>query len=324
MKMPMVLLPFAIIAWVMGVTAACAQAYPSRPIKVIVPYPAGGVVDALTRAIGEKVRASLGQPWVIENKPGAGASIGLQACATADPDGYTFCAATNESFTITPHYDAAMYDRFKSLVPVTEFASGVGVAYAHAGVPAGNLRDLVNLSRLKPNEFTYGSFGPGSAPQLLFEWLRKSEQAEFLHVPFKGSQEVVTDMLAGRTQVSFVALGLVVPHFKSGALKPLAIIGKQRSPLFPDVPTIYELGFKFPEMGVWFGLAAPKGTPETAIEMMAQAVRSAVSDPELKARFLDPQAFNPVGSSPSDFRAKVKSESSQGAELIRESGVRAQ
>jgi tripartite-type tricarboxylate transporter receptor subunit TctC len=313
-----------VAALVAAIGGAQAQNYPTRPIKVVVPYPAGGVLDSLTRAIGERIRPILGQPWIIENKAGAGGGVGLQSCASSEPDGYTFCAVTVESLTIIPHYDPVLYERFKTLVPVTEFARGLGVAYANANVPARDLRELVALARKNPTELRYSSFGAGSAPQLLYEWLKKSENVEIQHVPHKGAQDALSEVLAGRIQASYVAVGLVMPHFKSGALKPLAVIDTVRSPLLPDVPSMTELGFKFPGMRVWFGLAAPQGTPPEMIEIMAKAVHKAVNDPELKSKFLDPQGFTAVGSSPKDFAAKVKAESAEGAELIQLSGVRAQ
>lgn len=315
-------LAFAMLFSIAG--SAAAQNYPTRPIKIVVPYSAGGVLDSLTRAIGERIRPILGQPWIIENKPGAGGGVGLQSCATADPDGYTFCAVTVESLTIIPHYDPALYERFKTLVPVTEFVRGLGVAYGDAKFPAKNLREFVEAARQKPGALSYSSFGAGSAPQLLYEWLNKTENVDILHVPFKGAQDALGEVLAGRIPASYVAVGLVMPHFKSGALRPLAVIDDKRSPMLPDVPSITELGFKFPGMKVWFGLAAPQGTPPEIIETMAKAVRAAVNDPELKAKFLDPQGFTAIGSSPQDFAAKVKAESAEGEELIRKSGVRAQ
>lgn len=169
----------------------------------------------------------------------------------------------------------------------------------------------------------YASFGPGSSPQLVFEWLNKTQNTNIQHVPYKGSQDALTDVLAGRVPVSYVAIGLVLPHIRAGKLKPLAILGHERTPLLSDVPSMAELGFKFPDMNVWFGLMAPSGTPPQLRDTVANAVRAAVNDPELRSKFLDPQAFRPVGSSPKDFADTIRSDSAQGAELIRQSGVRA-
>ncbi|HWV40039.1 tripartite tricarboxylate transporter substrate binding protein [Pseudorhodoplanes sp.] len=302
---------------------APAQTYPDRPIRVIVPFPAGGVLDTLTRAIGDKVRPILGQPWVIENKPGANGSIGMQQCAQAEPDGYTFCSVTAEAFTILPHYDPSLYERYKTLVPVTEYLTAPGVVYASAGFPAKDLRDVVKAAKAKPGDLSYSSWGQASSPQVFFEWLKKTQNVDILHVPFRGSTDAINEVVSGRIPVSYVALGIVVPHFKSGKLTPLAVIGDTRSKLLPDTPSLGELGFDFPYKGAWFGMMAPAGTPMAIREKIASAVRAAVNDPEFRARFLDPQDYTPVGSGPAEFEAKVKREHAYGADIVRITGIKA-
>ncbi|MFN3350149.1 Bug family tripartite tricarboxylate transporter substrate binding protein [Pseudorhodoplanes sp.] len=302
--------------------SAFAQAYPERPIRVIVPFPAGGVLDTLTRAIGEKARAELGQPWVVENRPGANGSLGLQQCAAAEPDGYTLCSVTAEAFTILPHFDPTLYERYKTLVPVTEYLTAPGVIYANAGFPAKDLRDLVAAAKAKPGDLSYSSWGPASSPQVFFEWLKKTQGIDMLHVPFRGSMDAVNEVLSGRIPVSYVALGIVVPHIRSGKLTPLAVIGDKRSRLLPDTPSLGELGYGFPYKGAWFGMMAPAGTPVAIREKLAAAVRAAVNDPEFRAKFLDPQDYTPVGSSPTDFAAKVKREHAYGQEIVRLTGIK--
>lgn len=302
---------------------AAAQTYPDRPIRVIVPFPAGGVLDTLTRAIGEKARVTLGQPWIIENKPGANGSLGLQQCAQAEPDGYTLCSVTAEGFTILPHFDPSLYERYKTLVPVTEYLTAPGVIYANAGFPAKDLRGLVSAAKTKPGDLSYSSWGPASSPQVFFEWLKKTQGIDLLHVPFRGSMDAVNEVVSGRIPVSYVALGIVVPHFKSGKLTPLAVIGDKRSKLLPDTPSLGELGYDFPYKAAWFGMMAPAGTPMAIREKIASAVRAAVNDPDLKARFLDPQDFTPVGSGPAEFEAKVKKEYAHGESIVRLTGIKA-
>jgi tripartite-type tricarboxylate transporter receptor subunit TctC len=302
---------------------ARSQGYPDRPIRVIVPFPAGGVLDTLTRAIGEKARTSLGQPWIIENKPGANGSIGMQQCAQADPDGYTLCSVTAEAFTILPHFDPALYERYKTLVPVTEYLTAPGVIYASAGFPAKDLRDVVTAAKAKPGDLSYSSWGPASAPQVFFEWLKKTQNVDILHVPFRGSSDAINEVLSGRIPVSYVALGIVVPHIKDGKLTPLAVIGDKRSKLLPDTPSLGELGYDFPYKGAWFGLMAPAGTPMDIREKITSAIRLAVNDPEFRAKFLDPQDYTPVASTPADFEAKVKREFAQGETIVRMTGIKA-
>jgi tripartite-type tricarboxylate transporter receptor subunit TctC len=303
---------------------APAQSYPDRPIRVIVPFPAGGVLDTLTRAIGEKARATLGQPWIIENKPGANGSLGMQQCAQAEPDGYTLCSVTAEAFTILPHFDPSLYERYKSLIPVTEYLTAPGVIYASASFPAKDLRDVVTAAKAKPGDLSYSSWGPASSPQVFFEWLKKTQNIDILHVPFRGSMDAVNEVVSGRIPVSYVALGIVVPHFKSGKLTPLAVLGDTRSKLLPNTPSLGELGYDFPYKGAWFGMMAPAGTPLPIREKIASAVRAAVNDPELRAKFLDPQDFTPVGSSPAEFEAKVKKEHAHGESIVRLTGIKAQ
>lgn len=303
--------------------SAFAQNYPDRPIRVIVPFPAGGVLDTLTRAIGEKARVTLGQPWVIENKPGANGSIAMQQCAQAEPDGYTLCSVTAEAFTILPHFDPSLYDRYKSLVPVTEYLTAPGVIYANSDFPAKDLRDVVAAAKAKPGDLSYSSWGPASSPQVFFEWLKKTQGIDILHVPFRGSMDAVNEVLSGRIPVSYVALGLVVPHIKSGKLRPLAVIGDQRSKLLPETPSLGELGYDFPYKGAWFGMMAPAGTPMAIRDKVASAVRAAVNDPDFRAKFLDAQDYTPVGSSPADFEAKVKKEYAHGEAIVRLTGIKA-
>jgi tripartite-type tricarboxylate transporter receptor subunit TctC len=312
------------VAILCAVSSAQAQSYPDRPVRVIVPFPAGGVLDTLTRAIGEKARITFGQPWIIENKPGANASLGLQACATAEPDGYTLCAVTAEAFTIQPHFDPALYEKYKTLIPVTEFITAPGVIYASPDFPAKDLRDVVAISRSKPKDVAYSSWGPASAPQVFFEWLKKKQGVEILHVPFRGSNDALNEVLSGRVQVSYVALGLALPHIQAGKLRALAVIGDKRSKLLPDTPSLGELGFDFPYKGAWFGMMAPAGTPLAIREKVAAAVRAAVTDPEFRTKYLDAQDYTPVGDSPADFAAKIKTEFAHGEEIVRLTGIKAQ
>lgn len=303
-------------------SAAWAQVYPTRPIRVIVPYPAGGVLDTITRAIGEYARGALGQPWIVENRMGGSGAVGLQACATAAPDGYTLCAVTAEAMSVTPHFDPKLYERYKSLVPVTQFVTAPGVVYAHPALRVGNLRDVVTIAKANPTELNYSSWGPGTSPHLFFEWLKKKNGVEILHVPLKGSADALNEVLSGRVQLSYVTVGFALPQIQAGRLKPLAVVGDERSALLPDTPSLGELGIDFPYKGAWFGLLAPEGTPTDVMERLAAAVRLAVNNPEMRAKFLDRQGYKPVGSTPHDFAAMVKAEYDRGAEIMRITGIR--
>ena len=248
------------MAFWLAAFGAAAQPYPNKPIKIIVPYPAGGVLDTLTRAIGEHARTALGQPWIFENRVGASGALGLQACATSEPDGYTFCPITAEALAVAPHFDPKLYERYKALTPVTQFVSAPGVVYAHPSFKVSNLREVVAYAKANPTELNYSSWGPGTSPHLFFEWLKKTNGIEIVHVPHKGSIDAVNEVVAGRLQLSYVAVGFVLPQIEAGKLKALAVIGDERTALLPGTPSLGELGITFPYKGAWFGLMAPDKT----------------------------------------------------------------
>ena len=302
--------------------AAHAQPWPNKPIRIIVPYPAGGVLDTLTRAIGEHARATLGQPWIIENRVGASGAVGLQACATAEPDGYTFCPITGEALSVAPHYDPKLYERYKSLSPVTQFVTAPGVIYAHPSLQANDLREAIAYARQHPGELSYSSWGPATSPHLLFEWLKKTNGLDIVHIPHKGSAEAVSEVLAGRLQLSYVAVGFIQPQVDAGKLKALAVIGDARSPALPDTPSFGELGISFPYRSAFFGMMAPEKTPLELREKIADVVRQALAEPELNTRFLVPQAYTAVGSAPNAFAEFIRVEQTRGADIVRVTGIR--
>ncbi len=246
----------------------------------------------------------------------------MQACAQSAPDGYTFCAVTGEALSVTPHFDPKLYERYKSLVPVSQFVTAPGVVYANPQLQAGNLREVVALAKAKPTELNYSSWGPGTSPHLFFEWLKKTNGIDILHIPLKGSNDAMNEVLSGRVQLSYVTVGFAKPQIDAGKLKPLAVLGDQRSDLLPNTPAMTELGIRFPYKGAWFGLLAPPGTQTDFLEKIAMAVNGAVNNPELRAKFLDGQGYKPVGSSPTEFAAIVKSEYAHGAEILRVTGIK--
>jgi tripartite-type tricarboxylate transporter receptor subunit TctC len=303
---------------------AKADNYPSRPIKIIVPFPSGGATDVVTRSIGERVAANLGQPWVIENRPGANGAIGLGACAAAASDGYTFCLLTADQLTIMPHYNSELFSRYSSLVPMTMLVRAPGIIYAGKDVKAQDIKQFVELARSDPGSLNYASFGVGSPPQIFFEWLNKTQNLSIQHIPFKGSNDALAEIMSGRVQATYVALGFVVEHLKAGTLKGLAVLGDQRAPLIPTVPTLTELGFDYPLKGTWFALGAPKDTPSAILEKVSSAIRTVLHEAEFKKLVLDPVGYIPVGSSPAEFADAVKTESARGKEIISVTGLRAQ
>ena len=299
---------------------AAAQDWPRRPMRIIVPQPPGGNLDILVRAVAEGLRPELGQPVVVENRPGGNGVIGLEACAVAPPDGTTFCAVNIEAMTTVPHIEPELFARYASLRPITQLATSPSVLLASNDAPAGDLRAFIAWARGRPG-LNYGSSGQGSAQQLLWEWLKARENFAMEHVPFRGIADAIRELAAGRVQASYVALALAIPLVREGRVRALAVLGSERLPELPDTPSMVELGYDYPYAGAWWGLAAPGATPEPVVQGMANAVRRVVRNPEFQSRVLAPQYFRGVGSAPAEFVALIERERARGAELVRLSGL---
>jgi tripartite-type tricarboxylate transporter receptor subunit TctC len=299
---------------------ALAQDWPRRPMRIIVPQPPGGNLDILVRAVAEALRGELGQPVVVENRAGGNSVIGLEACAQAAPDGATFCAVNIEVMTTMPHAEPELFQRFGSILPVTQLASAPSVLVSSAEVPPGDLKAFVAWARTQ-RQINYGSSGVGSAQQLLFEWLKAKEGFQMEHVPFRGLADAIRETVAGRVQASYSALALTMPHIRAGRLRPLAMLGGARHPELPDTPSMRELGYDFPYGGAWWGLCAPPGTPDAIREGLAAAVRRVVSNEEFRGRILAPNFFNGIGNTPAEFDAVIQRERAAGVELVRLAGI---
>ncbi|MCX7931696.1 MAG: tripartite tricarboxylate transporter substrate binding protein [Rhodovarius sp.] len=285
-------------------------------MRVIIPQPPGGVLDTLIRSLAEPMRAQLGQPIIVDNRPGGNNAVGLEACALAPPDGYTLCAVSVEVMSIYPHVEPQLYARWASLQPVTLIARNAGVLLAHPSLPVDDLAGFVRWARGR-RDLNYGSSGEGSVANLLYEWLKQREGLQIEHVPYRGIGEAFNELAAGRVQVSYIALGFALQHIQAGRVKPLAVLGAQRSPHLPNTPSLGELGYDFPYDGPWWGFAAPANTPLSIMERIAAATRASVLDPEYRSRFLDPQAYEGVGSTPAEFASIVEAERRRGVEIAR-------
>ena len=306
-----------LLALVAGPAAAPAQDYPSKPVRVIVPFPAGGVLDSLFRSVTERMRTRLGQPVIIENKGGASGSIGLEACARSAPDGYTFCAATIEHMIMTPHLEPELFERYKTIIPVTQLVRGRGVIFTNPKTGITDIDSLIKKAKAEPGKLNYATFGWGSAPHLFLEWLNAKFGLDIANIPYKSSAEIMTEVIAGRVDVSYTAAGFVKPHIEAGAVRPLVVSGKERSPLLPNVPSLGELGLDFPYQGAWFGMMAPAGTDAAMIAKIAGAIRDILNDPEYRTNFLVPQGYEAIGNSPADFAAELRADVAAGAELAK-------
>lgn len=301
--------------------AAHAQSdWPRRSIRIIVAQPPGGNLDILVRAVAEGLRQELGTSVVVENRAGGNGVIGLEACATATPDGTTFCAVNIENMASVPHVEPELFARYASLRPVSQMASARSAIVSSLDTPEGDLRTFVAWARGRSG-LNYGSSGSGSAQQLLFEWMKARDGLQIEHIPFRGIGDAFRELVGGRIQLSYGALALALPQIRERRIRPLAVLGSQRIPELPDTPSLGELGYDFPYAGPWWGLCAPGATPDAIVARMSQAVRSVVTNPDFAARMLTPSYFDGIGSTPEEFAAVITRERAASLELVRLAGL---
>jgi tripartite-type tricarboxylate transporter receptor subunit TctC len=278
-----------------------ANAWPTKPIRMVVPFTPGGSTDILARAIGQKLTEAWGQPVVIDNVPGAGGSLGADKVAKSPADGYTVLMGHIGTLAVNPSlYPKLPYDPVRSFEPVALVAKVPNVLVVHPGVAAKTVKELVALAKAKPGHLSYGSGGNGSAANLAGEYLKQQTGTSMLHIPYRGAVPAVTDLAGGQIQLVFTGGLAVMPFVKSGQLRALAVSSTQRMASLPDVPTMIESGYKGFEADQWYGVVAPKGTPASVVSKLNQQINAALSSPELKTRLTNegavatpttPQAF---------------------------------
>jgi tripartite-type tricarboxylate transporter receptor subunit TctC len=300
-------------------TSALAQSYPARPVRIIVPFPAGGAVDTVARALGQKLGDSWKQPVLVDNRPGAGGNIAADFVAKAPADGYT-ALITTHGFAISPSlYRKLAFDAVRDFAPVTQLISSYVVLVANPRLPAVSLADLIALVKSQPGAINYGSTGIGAPPHLLGELFKSMTGTDMLHVPYKGDAPLAQALLAGEVQVAFMPLAGVVPHVKSGRLRALGVTSKTRSQTLPEVPTIMEAGIAFESTG-WLGLFVPAAAPRDVVNQLQRDLASAVFTPDMRERWPG-WGYQPVGSTPEQFAAKFKDDLATYAEVIRKAGI---
>lgn len=300
-----------------------AQAFPSRPITIVIPFPPGGISDNSTRVIAQKAAAGLGQPIVIENRPGAGGQIGADVVKNAKPDGHTLYLANIGSHGINQSlYSKLSYDPMKDFEPVTILFSSPTLVVVPAGSPAKSMAELIAYAKTKPGKAAYGSQSIGSGGHLSGEIVKMKNGLDLVHVPYKGSAPVLTDLVAGRIDFLFDPITTALPFVKDGKLRALAITADKRSPLIPDVPTLRELGYVGYDVNPWFGLAAPAGTPRPVIDRLNAEFAKAAKDPEVVKRLAD-QGIDAMSMTPEQFAAFIKSETARWTEVVKASGAKA-
>ena len=305
-----------------SVSSATAQNYPVRPIRLIVPFTPGGGTDILARAIGQKLSESLGQQVVIDNRAGAGGTIGAEMAARSGPDGHTLLMVS-ASYAVNASLYKLSFDPVKDLAPVTLVATVPFMLIATPSLPANNVKELIVLAKAKPNGLNYASSGNGSSPHLAGELLKMMAGIEMVHVPYKGGGPAVTDLMGGQVQLMFNTILQSLPHVKSGKLKALAVGSPKRSPAAPDTPTIAESGVPGYDFTNWFGVLAPGGTPKPIIGKLHSEIARHINAPDLRKR-LAAEGAEVVGSSPEEFARTMRADIEKYAKIIKAANVRIQ
>ena len=300
--------------------AGVGPAYPSKPLRLIVPFPAGGPVDLLARVIGKQMSDSIGQPVIVDIRAGATGTIGTAELARSAPDGYTLVMLTS-SHTISAAVMKLPFDIYRDFSYVSLIADAPFVLLAHASVPASTLGELIALARHKPRSLTYASFGSGSTSHLAGELLARAAGIEIVHVPYKGSSPAVNDLVGGHVQLLFATTAVSTPHVDAGKLKRIAAAGATRFALLPDLPTIAEQGFPGFGAGVWFGVAAPAGVAPAVLARLHREAVGALAATEVKQR-LESLGAVTIGSSPAEFAGFIRAEAGRFAKVVGESNIK--
>lgn len=320
-------LPFVaalVLACAATAPVAGAQTYPSRQIRLVVPYPPGGSADILARTLGQQVSTSTGQPVVIDNRPGAGTAIGARDVAAAPADGYTIMLGTVSSHAMNPVITPGVgYDPIRDFTPVTPVASIPFALVVHPSVPAKSIREFLDLAKAQPGKLTFASAGIGTSNHLAGALLKSMAGIDMVHVPYKGSAPALTDLLGGRVTAMFDLLLTTIKHVNAGSVRPLAVTSAARSPLLPGVPTFVEAGLPGYEVSAWFGIFAPANAPAEAVEKLNAEFRKAVRAPDVALR-LEGLGATPLDSSAAEFTKFVRSEYDKWSGVIKAAGIGAE
>lgn len=304
-------------ALIPAVLPAAAQDFPTRPIRMIVPFAAGGPADTIARAVAEKAATILKQPVIIENRGGAGGAVGTRAVAQAEPDGYTIGISTAGALAISVSLQEAIgYDPRKDLRALTLAASVPELLVVAQKVPAKTMPELLALAKGKPNSLNFASSGPGSMPHLAGELLKQYGRVDIVHVPYRGAAPAVTDLLGGSVEMMFMDIAVLLPHVQSGAIKAIAIGSASRSKSLPDLPTTAELGLPQVVADNWYGIVAPSATPQPIVDKLHKALAEALRAPEVKDK-LALLGAETVGNTPDEFAAYIRSEIDRWAEVVK-------
>ena len=308
----------------LAASTANAQQYPSRPVHLVVPFPAGSTPDIVGRALGQKLAAAWGQPVIVDNRPGAGANIGAAEVAKAAPDGYTLLIGSNGPIAINKTlYEKLPFDPDRDLRPISLLAAAPQILAVNAQVPASDLKQLIDYARANPDKLAYGSVGAGSASHLTMELLKSQAHISLVHVPYKGFPPVVTDLLSGQIQATFAIVPAVLPQIRAGRLKALAVTSEKRTALAPDIPTVSEQGLPRFDATAWQGLLCPTGTPQEILNHISSLTIKSMQSADVRD-LLGKQGFEVIGSTPEEFAAFIRAESAKWGAVVKATGAKAE
>ena len=301
-------------------SSAMAQSWPARPISLIVPFAAGGTTDVLARALADKLSQNLGQPVIVESKPGAGATIGADFVTKAKPDGHTLLMGAVHHTIASSVYKKLPYDFSKDLAPITTVALVPNVLVVNAATPVKNVNELVALLKASPGKMAYGSNGNGTAQHLIGTQFQNQTGTDVIHIPYKGSGPLSTDLLGGQIMMSFDTITPVLSHIKAGKLRALAVTTAKRSAVLPDVPTLEEAGLKGFNIGTWFGVLAPAATPQDIVTRLNAEMVKVIQSPEFRSRMAEIGA-EPIGDTSAQMAQQIASETEKFGKLVKEAKV---
>ncbi len=299
---------------------AAAQDFPSKPIRLIVPFPAGGPNDIIARVVGQRMSELIRQPVLIDNRGGQAGVLGTDAVAKSNPDGYTIGITSASSLAISPSMEKVPYDARKDFAPVTLVVTVPEMLVVASNVPANNMDELVALAKAQPGKLNFASAGVGGLPHLAGELLKLTAKIDIVHVPYRGAAPAINDLLGQQVQMTFLDLPVILPHIKAGTLRPIALGARARVPTAPDVPTTAEVGMPDLLIENWYGMIAPAKTPEKIVASLNRIANEALADPGVKQKLAD-QGLTVAGDTPEHFRGFIEAEIGKWAKVIKDAGV---
>jgi tripartite-type tricarboxylate transporter receptor subunit TctC len=313
---------FAAAALLYACAGFAAESYPAKPVRIVVPFAAGGSTDILARAIAQRLNEAMRSPVIVDNRPGGGGVVGAEHAAKAATDGYTLFMGTNTTIAVAPHlYSRLPYDPLRDFVPISEIAYNPQFLDVHPSIPVRNVKELIALARARPGELNFGSAGQGSTAHMAMELFRSMAKVNFVHVPYKGTGPALIDLVGGHLSLMFDVVLTTLPHMKAGKVRVLGVSSLERVQVAPEVPTIAESGLPGYEALVWFGLFVPAGTPGEIVARLSNEVAAIVRHPKLRETFRL-QGLTPVGSSSAEFAARARKEHELWGRVIREAGIK--